>query len=268
MAIHTLASLKLRGLRLPDREVVRKALAPTDERCPNCKKHRNYADFIYLVLPDCAVCECCCYHCLSSTDTAGSLGVGQCLLASERYVDNIVSQCVLDKMLLIELHRKRDIPVRQWVELGIADVIGRNWGEGCTGRWARTISPGGVPFDTTLPCCGENKPKRNRYFTRNGLLCMPCLGSLSSEEVDPRRLSAKLRPEIKQRQRLICEGVRHAIWLASLERYLPGMPQPGDFSERNPPWGIDWIDWLRERVETTDHWEDRPLAAHKRYRFV
>jgi len=171
-------------------------------------------------------------------------------------------------MLLAKSHHKRDIPVRQWVELGIADVVGKHWDSGCSGHWGRIMSPSGVPFDTRLVCGSQWKTKRNRYWTRNGILCTGCLPSASTAEWDSQGERKNLRAEVKQRQRLVCEGMRHAIWLTSLERFLPGMPQVGEYTERNPVWGIDWIDWLRGTTETTDQWEVAPLAEFKRYRFA
>lgn len=252
---YTLPMLQARGLLVPDRAMVLNALAPVGDRCPSCRQYRLSTDFVYLVDDSLGLAECCCGHCLMQTDAGQGLGAFEALEMSRRYVEGFMVACVPGEWI-IKPGKRRDILARDWVTLGVADVIGKYWGQGCTGSWGREVTPRGGFLDSRREC--KVNRVRGLYWTRNGLVCRRCIRSRSKDWRDSKQLPFELR----QRQRLICEAWRFAVCVCSLERYVPSIVLDAEC-----PWAMLWRDWVCGGFDTTARWERNWLVDHVRYEY-
>lgn len=221
------------NIALPDADMVIRTIEPVRGICPCCKELRKPNDWVYM--PNVGQLEVYCWDCLPKSDHARNVGVRAALNDSALFVQGCIDQVVPSRWAV-----KRP---RRWTKTDATDILLTEMLKEairrftpCIGSFSRRWHYNGVDYiDSHKPC--KNR-KAKTYCTRVGFLCVDCLYT-SAYDYE----TARTQVDLKMRKRLICEGSRFLAIMAGLSSQVP---------ELQDTWGLNWIDWGRSAVETTD----------------
>lgn len=220
------------GIHFPDKQLVLRALAPMHNICPSCKAVQPLEEWVYL--PKEGQLEAYCWNCLHKSDYARQVGVKQTVDESEAFIQDCVQQIVPDAWL-IKRAEFEVYDIRERVMQSMYAEAVRRFTP-CMGRFSRRWHINELDYiDSHLPC---RKAARKIYCTRLGFICSECI----HESAYLHRTHLTQRDE-KLKLRLVCEGSRFLAIMAGLSSKVPGLEST---------WALQWIDWGRSEVVTTD----------------
>lgn len=229
------------SIAFPDKEMVKRALAPIQGVCHYCKMLRKLDDWVYM--PENGQRSAYCWYCLHKSEHAQNIGVKACIDNSEAFIRECISQIVPDYWVMLQPPRwsVSDVKVHAKTQM-LREAVRRY--TPCIGRFSRRWHYNEVDYiDSCKPCC---KVSGRVYCTRIGFLCWKCMYA-SAYDYETHRTQV----DVKLKQRLVCEGARFLAVMAGLDDKVPCL---------QGTWGLQWIEWGRNAIETTDETLSWPMC--------
>lgn len=235
------------NLFVPDLDFIRKTLHTLDERCPQCKKHRNASDMVYIGMytesPSAA-----CWYCLPQHRKENRINesISSLITQSDFYVRELVTATNPFKWQVKVRGKQDDEHIRNQMREAISLAIQHNWYAcKCQGKYSSEATLDPEIYLERYEACAPFKKRTFPFtFSSIGVFCTKCLNSNPANLAD-----FQGKKDLKIKQRCICEGMRYAAWLARWQDKL--MVTNYDLDHEGPdPWRIKWADWRPE--EWTD----------------